>query len=164
VTPSPPSNLPQRPRRCLNPLLGTPSYPPTCTYCTHYIPCTSPAVDPPPSPTVDSATPVSFIDETDTDITGQAHHLIRDALRVIWHHRPGHIRSHRVSDMHKYAIGVPTFLSPPISLESKMAGEHDTILVHTEHHSLGLGTQSITQNHYPPNSRWVNIRVFENSQ
>jgi hypothetical protein len=34
-------------------------------------------------------------------------HLNRDALRTLWHQRLGHIHGRRVSDMHKYAIGVP---------------------------------------------------------
>ena len=34
-------------------------------------------------------------------------HLNRDALRTLWHQQLGHIHGRRVSNMHKYAIGVP---------------------------------------------------------
>jgi len=41
-------------------------------------------------------------------------HLTRDQQRILWHQRFGHIHSRRVSDMHKYATGVPAV---PISTE-----------------------------------------------
>jgi len=34
-------------------------------------------------------------------------HLNRDALRILWHQRLGHLHHRRVSEMHKHAIGVP---------------------------------------------------------
>jgi hypothetical protein len=59
-----------------------------------------PGVQPPPPPTVDPATPVSILDDPDKDVTWQDNHLTREALRIIWHQRLGH--------MQKYAIGVPS--------------------------------------------------------
>jgi hypothetical protein len=33
--------------------------------------------------------------------------LTRDQLRILWHQRLGHLHSRRVSDLHRYAQGVP---------------------------------------------------------
>ena len=35
------------------------------------------------------------------------HHLGRDQLRILWHQRLGHMHSRRVSNMHRYADGIP---------------------------------------------------------
>jgi hypothetical protein len=40
--------------------------------------------------------------------------LSREALSIIWHQRLGYMHSRRVSDMYKYAIGVPNL---PIATE-----------------------------------------------
>jgi Reverse transcriptase (RNA-dependent DNA polymerase) len=34
-------------------------------------------------------------------------HLSREQLRILWHHRLGHLNSRRASDFHRFAIGVP---------------------------------------------------------
>jgi hypothetical protein len=88
--------------------------PPPCTFCPTCSPSTTPAVDSQPPPTVASATPVSILEDPDKDVTWQVSHLTREALRLIWHQRLGHMYSRRVSDMHKYAIGVPNL---PIATE-----------------------------------------------
>jgi hypothetical protein len=80
--------------------------PPPCTYSATCSPCISPAVEPQPPTTVASATPVSILDDPDKDVTWQVNHLTREALRIIRHQRLGRMHSRRVSDMHKYAIGV----------------------------------------------------------
>ena len=54
------------------------------------------------------------------------HHLTRDQLRILWHQRLGHLHSRRVSDLHRYAQGVPpvpiaTELdSCPICIQAKL--------------------------------------------
>jgi len=35
-------------------------------------------------------------------------HLTRDQLCLLWHQRLGHLHSRRVSNMHKFAIGIPS--------------------------------------------------------
>ena len=35
-------------------------------------------------------------------------HLTRDQLHLLWHQCLGHLHSRRVSDMHKFAIGIPS--------------------------------------------------------
>jgi hypothetical protein len=77
-------------------------------------PCTSPVVEPQLPRHVDLATPVSILDDSDKDVTWQVISLTREALRITWHQRLGHIHSRRVSDMHEYAIGVPNL---PIATE-----------------------------------------------
>ena len=37
-------------------------------------------------------------------------HVTRQQLRLLWHHRLGHIHSRRVTDLHRYADGVPNEL------------------------------------------------------
>jgi hypothetical protein len=60
--------------------------------------------------TVDPATPVSVHEDPDTDTTWQANHLTREdceareTLRITWHQCLVSMHSHRVSDMHKYAL------------------------------------------------------------
>jgi hypothetical protein len=44
-------------------LTELPWSPPICTCFATYSPCASPAIDPPPSPTIDLATPVSILDD-----------------------------------------------------------------------------------------------------
>ena len=56
--------------------------------------------------TVPSASPPIRMDDADNRLLF-INHLNRDALRILWHQRLGHIHSRRVADMHKYAIGVP---------------------------------------------------------
>jgi hypothetical protein len=48
------------------------------------------------------------------DVTWQVNHLTRDALRIIWHQRLGHMHSRRVNEIHKYGISVPNL---PIATE-----------------------------------------------
>jgi hypothetical protein len=57
---------------------------------------------------------VSILDDPDKDVTWQINHLTREVLRIIWHQRLGHMHFRRVSDMHRYAIGVPNL---PIAAE-----------------------------------------------
>jgi hypothetical protein len=52
--------------------------PPPCTYCVTCSPYTSPAVDLPPSPTADSATLVSILDDPDKEVAWQVNHLTRE--------------------------------------------------------------------------------------
>jgi hypothetical protein len=75
------------------------------SYCVTCIPCNSLAIEPQPSPTVDSATPVSTLDDSDNDDTWQFNHFTPEALRPPTSGL-GHMHSHRVNDMHKYVLGV----------------------------------------------------------
>jgi hypothetical protein len=88
--------------------------PPPCTCVATCSPCTSLAVESQLPPIVTSPTPVFILDDPDKDVTWQLNHLTRENLRIMWHQRLGHVRSRRVSDMHKYAIGVPNL---PIATE-----------------------------------------------
>jgi hypothetical protein len=135
--PTKPSILPRRHRSCLNePVITsaepataptTPSWsPPPCTCCATCSPCTSPAVEPQTTSTVGLDASVSILDNPDKDVTWQVYHLTREALRIIWHQRPGHMHSRRVRDMHKYAFGVPNLSIAteiddwPICLKTKL--------------------------------------------
>jgi len=51
-------------------------------------------------------------------------HVTRQQLRLLWHHRLGHMHSRRVSDLHRYADGVP----PDIPL----ADELDTCPIYAQ--------------------------------
>ena len=42
------------------------------------------------------------------------HQLTRDQQRILWHQRLGHMHSRRISDLHKYSVGVPKL---PIATE-----------------------------------------------
>jgi hypothetical protein len=65
---------------------------PTCT-------CTKPGrTNLSPAPVFDVATPPTYT----------LSHLSRDQQRILWHQRLGHLHSRRVSDVHKYARGVPS--------------------------------------------------------
>jgi len=43
----------------------------------------------------------------DIDSTATISHLTREQLCLLWHQCLGHLHSRRLSDMHKYANGVP---------------------------------------------------------
>jgi hypothetical protein len=94
-----------------------------CSTCS---PCSSSVVAPQLPPHVDLDTPVSILGDPEKDSTWQDNHLTREALRIIWHQRLGHMHSRRVSDMHEYAIGVPNLPIAteiddcPISLKAKL--------------------------------------------
>jgi hypothetical protein len=57
-----------------------------------------------PSVSGRSAPPVTI----DTPPSYTLSYLSRDQQRILWHHRLGHLHSRRVSDVHKYAQGVPS--------------------------------------------------------
>jgi hypothetical protein len=92
ATPSPPSTLPHQPRRCvnlllllLNPLLLPPSRPgrhrllpvvPAAAHVHNFLSSHS-------RPTIDSATPVSILDDPDKYVTWQVNHTTREALHTI---------------------------------------------------------------------------------
>jgi hypothetical protein len=59
--------------------------------------------------TAESYRRLGYADDPDKDVTWQVSHLTRETYRIIWHQRLEHTHSRRVSDMHKYAIGVPNF-------------------------------------------------------
>ena len=82
----------------------------------------SPVSSPPPascscSPpsTSSSATPsVTELLHARDDRLFYVNHLTRDQLRILWHQRLGHLHSRRVSDLHRFAKGIPNV---PIATE-----------------------------------------------
>jgi hypothetical protein len=127
-TPTPPSRhhycltqptLPRNPSRLRPPrppLVAT-----TVCLLRHLQSVHPPATDAPaaPCPTTQDATPAltppaSTFHDPDKDVTWPVNHLTREALRILWHQRLGHMHSRRVSDMHHYAIGIPKL---PIATE-----------------------------------------------
>ena len=92
-----------------------------CAYCTICSQCTSPAVESEPPPTVALTTPVSILDDPDKAVSWQVNFSTRKVLRIIWQQRLGRIHSRGISDIHKYAIGYPTSLSPPRSMTALFA-------------------------------------------
>jgi hypothetical protein len=103
------------------------SLPPICGHCS---PCpdsssTAPVAQDPSSSTSASASddpvapaPSPSLEELmfapADDSTYLLRHLTRDQLRILWHQRLGHLHSRRVSDLHRFAQGVP---SVPIATE-----------------------------------------------
>ncbi len=52
----------------------------------------------------------SGINNLESPSTYHLNHLTHDQLCLLWHQCLGHLHSRRVSDMHKFAIGVPSVL------------------------------------------------------
>ena len=75
-------------------------------------PIFDPCDDAPAEPVVSApvsnsvAAPSLRIDDSDDRLLF-VNHLNREALRILWHQRLGHMHDRRVAVMHKYAIGVP---------------------------------------------------------
>jgi hypothetical protein len=85
-----------------------PYSPPLSSCCATCCLCICLAVDLQPPPAIDSAAPVSILDETDIDVNWQVNLLTLEVLRTIWHQRLRHIFSCPCTST---LLGCPTCLS-----------------------------------------------------
>jgi GAG-pre-integrase domain len=86
--------------------------PDTCSFCSRSS-STPLAAESSPASSKSTDTRAPRLDDPD-DHLFQIHHLSRDQLRILWHQRLGHMHSRRVSDLHRYATGIPQL---PIATE-----------------------------------------------
>jgi hypothetical protein len=130
----------------------------TCTTCTTG-PChcatVSPSCSCPDSGRIPSGPSVANDFDITTPPTYTLSHLSRDQQRILWHQRLGHLHSRRVSDVHKYARGVPSVPIAgeldkcPVCLHAKLrkaaAGKADSRRATQCHQGLSIDFGFIVQ-------------------